>query len=109
MTYQVEVPLEGAELLGAKVLGQDGSRELGNICDAECFPRFRPEDDLGMISRCSDKLALALQHLIETTRELLWYSSLAGSRVVQSGDSTGKRCSWEIGGHDRNVVLSLAQ
>ena len=87
-THQVKVSLEGAELLGAKVLWQDRSGELGYISNTECFSRLRPEDDLRVLWRGFNELALALKHLVEATRELLWHSTLSRSRVMQSGDST---------------------
>ena len=82
-TYQVQVSLKGTELLGAKVLGQDRSREVSDISNAKGLTRIRPEDYLGVISRCGQQLSFALKHLVKTAGELLWNPSLSRSRIMQ--------------------------
>ena len=75
--------MEGAELLGAKVLGKNGSRKVSDIGNAKGLTGLRPEDDLGMIGGSCQQLGFALQHLVETAGELLWNSSLSRSGIMQ--------------------------
>lgn len=92
-TYQVEVALKRAELLGAKVFGEHRSAELSYIKDAERFARFGPADDHGVIHTLLQKFRFTIQHLVKPTGELLRHTSLPRARESKLSKRTRLGCS----------------
>lgn len=76
-TYQIEIALETAEFLGAKVLGKNRCGKLGDIVDAESFARFRPRDYFILIGTL---ICFRVQHFEQASRKLLWHTSFSGTR-----------------------------
>ena len=104
-TYQIEISLEGAELLGPEILWEDRCAEFSYISNAESSARLRPKDDPGMVSRGLNELALALQHFIESAWELLWYTPLSSARIVERREASIIGCAtFVVIRHDDNGV-----
>lgn len=81
-TYKVQISLKGAELLCAKILWKNRIGEFSNIKDAKCRARIGPADHMGVIKNgfVFNQLGFAIQHLVQSTRELLRHTSFSGAR-----------------------------
>jgi len=80
-TVKVQISLKRAELLCAKILWKNRIGEFSNIKDAKCRARIGPADHMGAINSgfVFNLLGFAIQHLVQTTRELLRHTSFSGA------------------------------
>jgi hypothetical protein len=74
--------------------------KTGNIQDTESISRVGPTDYVLVIRVSLAEPSLTFQHLVQTTRELLWDSSLPGPRIGKASQGIGR----SKGSH--NLILS---
>lgn len=88
-TYEVEVSLEGAELFRSEVFWEDNIRKCCGVVNSKGFSRGGPANHSWMGRRSFAEFSFAIEHLIESARELLRDAAFSCSRKCKRREGAG--------------------